>query len=159
MADLYKHDEEMREDWLKWAIEFAKRGIWPEDYITVHGPHSPYDYMWGEMGGYEFRTCGGIHGIHDVRGVRIHERVCGETVRYPVLPDRDLEPKLRKWLRAAQRTLATLRAERKSAPEGKRIYAERWERIRPERAERIGPFDIGSVTRCGVPLYPRTKPK
>jgi hypothetical protein len=46
MADLNKRDD--REDWLKWAIEFMKRGLWAGDYITVHGPHSPADYMWDE---------------------------------------------------------------------------------------------------------------
>jgi hypothetical protein len=46
MADLYKRGEQ--EDWLKWAIEFIKRGIWPEEYITVHGPHPEADFMWGE---------------------------------------------------------------------------------------------------------------
>ena len=33
MADLDKREN--REDWLKWAIEFMRRGIWPEDVITV----------------------------------------------------------------------------------------------------------------------------
>ena len=46
MADLNKRDD--REAWLKWAIEFRKRGLWASDYITVHGPHSPADHMWGE---------------------------------------------------------------------------------------------------------------
>jgi hypothetical protein len=75
MADLEKHQD--REDWLQWAIEFMRRGIWPEDIITVHGPHSPADYMWGEMAHYTFQTAHGIRGIHDVHGVRIS--CCGET--------------------------------------------------------------------------------
>jgi|HubBroStandDraft_1064217.scaffolds.fasta_scaffold05938_2 hypothetical protein len=38
MADLNKRND--REDWLKWAIEFMKRGLWAGDCITVDGPHT-----------------------------------------------------------------------------------------------------------------------
>ena len=100
MADLNKRDN--REDWLKWAIEFMKRGLWAGDYITVHGPHGPADYMWGEADaawhgiGYslrcEFQTARGIHSIHDVRGVRI---VNGDerSVRFPPQRVSGLTPK------------------------------------------------------------------
>jgi hypothetical protein len=39
MADLDKHLN--REDWLRWAIEFMRRGLWLDQEITVHGPHDP----------------------------------------------------------------------------------------------------------------------
>jgi hypothetical protein len=114
MAEVCKHDEETREDWIRWAMEFVKRGIEPEDCITVHGPHAPNDYMWGEMGEYEFRTCRGTRGIHDVRGLRIRESVFSETVTCPILPIRELDHKRQRWLQAAERTLARRRQERQA---------------------------------------------
>ena len=39
MAELYKHDEDERESWLTWAIEFIAVGFWPDEESTVHGPH------------------------------------------------------------------------------------------------------------------------
>ncbi len=119
MADLNKRDE--REDWLKWAIEFMKRGLWAGDYITVHGPHGPADYMWGDADatwdglGYslrcEFQTARGIHSIHDVRGVRI---VNGDerSVRFPLQRTSDLTPKAQTWLQKARHVLAQLRESR-----------------------------------------------
>ena len=119
MGDLHKRDD--REDWLKWAIEFMKRGLWADDYITVHGPHSPADYMWGEaqaewdgVGHWlrcEFRTARRIRGIHDVRGVRIVDAYDG-SIRYPIQKASELTPKAQRWLRAAQRTLGKLRENR-----------------------------------------------
>ena len=119
MADLNKRDD--REDWLKWAIEFMKRGLWAGDYIAVYGPHSPADFMWGEADatwdgpGYslrcEFQTARGMHSIHDVRGVRI---VNGDerSVHFPLQRVSDLTPKAQKWLRKAKHTLAQLRESR-----------------------------------------------
>ena len=47
MATLDKHTD--RRDWLKWAIEFMRRGLWLDDEITVHGTHAPpANYIWGE---------------------------------------------------------------------------------------------------------------
>ena len=108
VADLDKREN--REDWIKWAIEFVSRGIEPEDVITVHGPHSPADYMWGEMGPYEFRTASGIRGIHDVRGVRVINTYSRQPC--PLIPKSELSPKERRWLRTARRTLARRRSER-----------------------------------------------
>jgi hypothetical protein len=48
MAELHRSAD--REGWLRWAIEFKRRGSDPEDRTTVHAPHSPYDFLWGEMG-------------------------------------------------------------------------------------------------------------
>jgi hypothetical protein len=98
-----------------------KRGLWAGDYITVHGPHSPADYMWGEADaswdGFvyslrcEFVTGRGIRGIHDVRGVHI---VNGDdrSIHFPIQKVSDLIPNARLWLRAARRTLAKLRENR-----------------------------------------------
>ena len=47
MAELERHQD--RESWVSWAIEFVRRGLWPADVITVHGPHaSSADRFWGE---------------------------------------------------------------------------------------------------------------
>ena len=50
MAELEKHGN--RKDWLRWAIEFLRRGIWIGEVITVHGPHPSAPYMWGEVDGW-----------------------------------------------------------------------------------------------------------
>ena len=48
MAYLEKHGN--REDWVKWAREFVRRGLRPGREITIHGPHQyPCDYHWGEV--------------------------------------------------------------------------------------------------------------
>jgi len=47
VAELERHQD--RDSWVSWAIEFVRRGLWPADVITVHGPHaSPADRCWGE---------------------------------------------------------------------------------------------------------------
>jgi len=47
MTFLDRHRD--REEWLKWAIEFARRGLWASPVIQVHGPHGPHaDMMWSE---------------------------------------------------------------------------------------------------------------
>lgn len=128
-----RHD---REDWLKWAIEFARRDIWPDETITVHGPHPGADFMWGEMDHCTFRTRCGIRGIHDVRGVLIRKQIYGESVAHPIVPLRDLAPNLKRWLRAAQRTLATLRGRREA--EQAEIELLRRRRVnRPESNRRL----------------------
>src|SRR2546426_2460378 len=38
VAELERHQD--RESWVSWAIEFVRRGLWPADVITVHGPHA-----------------------------------------------------------------------------------------------------------------------
>ena len=116
MADLYRHVD--REGWIRWAIEFVRRGLWPDDLITVHGPHAPYDFMWGEadatfdgerLGGhFTFRTASGIKGIFDVRGVRIRQTDGWEPC-IALSKERDLSPNARRWLRAARRTYLKLR--------------------------------------------------
>jgi hypothetical protein len=116
MAELHKRDD--REDWLKWAIEFMKRGLWADDYITVHGPHSSADYMWGEADASWdgtgrsvqciFETARGIRSIHDLRGVRIVDAE-DRSIHYPIQNVSDLTPKAQRWLRNARLTQARLR--------------------------------------------------
>ena len=111
MAELEKHGD--RKDWLRWAIEFMHRGIWPDETITVHGPHGPdASYMWGEAEGHldladrfegcsvVFRTASGIRGIYDVRGVTVKDR---EGNKYPKLKLSELTSKARRWLAVAER--------------------------------------------------------
>jgi len=115
MADLYKHDEQDRESWIRWAIEFMRRGIWPDDTITVHGPHDAINGMWGEAEGsfdplnescgvrtFHFQTARNVRKYHP-RGVRIMDE---DDNQYPILKISELSPNARRWLRAARRTLA-----------------------------------------------------
>jgi len=51
-----KNDPDHREDWLRFAKEFARRGLWPIDEIEVHGPHHPRDYMWGVVECIDYRS-------------------------------------------------------------------------------------------------------
>ena len=129
-----------REAWLKWAIEFARRGIWPSDGITVHGPHGPHaPYMWGDNEGFldepdfplldvYYRTASGIRGIHDVRGVVIRDQETKNA--YPVLPLKNLSPKLRRWLKVAQPLSARLTRE---AIKEARLYREQREQLKQRR--------------------------
>jgi hypothetical protein len=114
MADLDKRED--REDWIMWAIEFMRRGIWPEDTITVHGPHPPpANLMWGQMGDYEFTTPHNAR-KYDVRNIRIW-LVAGsrwDKESCPLLPQSELEAKQRRWLSAARRTLASLQSQRQA---------------------------------------------
>ena len=111
MAFLDKHEDQ--EAWLAWAIEFMRRGLYPEDKIEVHGPHAPHDFMWGSAfctdivdGGYfevKFRTsrCS----IWDIRGVTIKktEKEYGHEVRFPIVAPSDLPSR---WKRHLQKITA-----------------------------------------------------
>ena len=123
MAELYEDDDDTREAWLAWALEFARRGLRVGEEITVHGPHAPpADRMWGEAecqllnpdGSFalecevEFDTppC---NSIWDIRGVRV--RTKGELgEQWPVLPAEQLPDNLREWIKEAKEELAELRA-------------------------------------------------
>ena len=98
-----------------------RRGLWLDDYITVHGPHSsPADCMWGEAEAIEdstqeggecvFETVRKIHGIHDVRGVRIQHKdsLGGELVRFPVVPMKSLTKNAKRRSRVARALHAKL---------------------------------------------------
>ncbi len=117
MAELEKHDN--RKDWLRWAIEFLRRGIWVGEIVTVHGPHPGASYMWGEVDGwvdwfpptvdtkaqisngwmsFAFRTASGIRSIYDIRGVRVWADG-GEN--FPLLRESELSQRARRWLLVA----------------------------------------------------------
>ena len=95
MAELHKRDD--RRDWIRWAVEFMRRGLWLDESITVHGPHAPYDYMWGEADAtvdddgpsveVTFATGRKIRGLRDLRGLRIVSNECGEKTTYPVVKE------------------------------------------------------------------------
>lgn len=120
MAYLDKRKD--REDWLHWAIEFARRGLWADTLITVHGPHDPTNAMWGDA---EARTHGGeanesfecdfvaVANGSKYRPVRVriwnHE---DHEERFPLVKPSQLTPQARRWLRVARRTLKKLSAER-----------------------------------------------
>jgi hypothetical protein len=122
MAELDKHGE--REDWLRWAIEFMRRGLWLDSTIIVHGPHSPYSFVWSEADaqldgenhfvGVKFRTSSNIRNKYDVRVVRIWEND-RDRQTFAIMKKSALTPKARHWLETATKTLARLRAERRRA--------------------------------------------
>ena len=120
MSDLCKYEN--RNDWLVWAIELLKRGIWADDMIKVNGgPHA--SCLWGEAEGwtdgdgvtyggtFTFSTNSNIRGMYDVRGVRVTCKDTGE--RFPIRPISDLTPKARRWLRVARRLSSKLIEEAK----------------------------------------------
>ena len=120
MAELEKHRE--REDWLRWAIEFMRRGLWLDNQIIVHGPHSPYNFVWGEADAQldgenrfvnvKFRTSSNIRNKYDVRGVRIWENDKDRNA-FAVMKNSELTSKARHWLKTASKTLARLCTERR----------------------------------------------
>ena len=122
MADLEKHQN--REDWLRWAIEFMRRGLWVDHCITVHGPHEPpHAYMWGSAEAVidgdqkfivdcAFTTTRQIRNKYDVRWVRIKDRGNCEKTEFTVLERSKLTPSAHRWLWVAKRTLKRLRADR-----------------------------------------------
>ena len=71
MAELERHQD--RESWVSWAIEFVRRGLWPADVITVHGPHaSPADRFWGEAEAWDESGTWSLHGrVPDARATRL----------------------------------------------------------------------------------------
>ena len=122
MAIINKHED--RESWIRWAIEFLRRGLWVDDSIELHGPHqSPADCMWGKADAqwdgseecYEvsFQTAKEIKNRYDLRGVRIEQLDSshGERVQFPLMPMKSLTPKAKRWLRVAGAVHANLRQE------------------------------------------------
>ncbi len=109
MAELERHQD--RESWVSWAIEFVRRGLWPADVITVHGPHaSSADHFWGEAEAWdesgtwsymvEFQTPPRHGG--DRRGVRLWDAEHPGT-HFPVVRGSAMSHAQRRWLRIARR--------------------------------------------------------
>src|SRR5262249_24532310 len=119
MADLHKRVD--REDWLTWAIEFMRRGLWLDEEITVHGPHDASCVMWGDALAF---TDGDQYGVecsfrasgkrNKYRPTRI--RICDEEHQpFTVRRVSDLTPKAQRWLRAAKSTKRKLTAAKNRA--------------------------------------------
>ena len=113
MAELERHQD--RESWVSWAIEFVRRGLWPADVITVHGPHaSPADRFWGEAEAWDesgtwsytvaFQTP--VRHGGDRRGVRLWDAERPGT-HFPVVRGSAMSHAQRRWLRIARRLART----------------------------------------------------
>lgn len=139
--------ERTREAWLMFAVEFARRGLWPTEDVETHGPHAPESTIWGkamveqastgETFLIEFGTPGGRDGIWDVRGLRVwvSDGFTNTGDRFPVLPAGKLPQALREKMKAAQAERSALReqahAERETARRSR-------ERLRAEVAASRG---------------------
>ena len=113
VAELERHQD--RDSWVSWAIEFVRRGLWPADVITVHGPlASSADRFWGEAKAWDesgtwsytvaFQTPA-RHGW-DRRGVRLWDAEQPGT-HFPVVRGSAMSHAQRRWLRIARRLAGT----------------------------------------------------
>ncbi len=113
VAELERHQD--RGSWVSWAIEFVRRGLWPADVITVHGPHaSSADRFWGEAEAWDesgtwfytvaFQTPARHGG--DRRGVRLWDAERPGT-HFPVVRGSAMSHAQRRWLRIARRLAGT----------------------------------------------------
>jgi hypothetical protein len=111
MATISKREH--REEWLNWAIEFMRRGLWLVDTITVTGPHHPEGHRLGEATvstdgrddylDVTFITVRNSDGMHDVRGMHVVGKSFNDQVTFPLLMQSELSPKALRWLKAAER--------------------------------------------------------
>src|SRR5437899_3713549 len=113
VAELERHQD--RDSWVSWAIEFVRRGLWPADVITVHGPHaSSADHFWGdaeawdESGTWSFTVAFQTPARHgwDRRRVRLWDAEHPGT-HFPVVRRSAMSHAQRRWLRIARRLAAT----------------------------------------------------
>ncbi len=113
MAELERHQD--RESWVSWAIEFVRRGLWPADVITVHGPHaSPADHFWGEAeasdesGTWSYTVAFQTPARHgwDRRAVRLWDAEHPGT-HFPVVRGSAMSHAQQRWLRIARRLAGT----------------------------------------------------
>jgi hypothetical protein len=134
MATLWNcKDGDSREDWVRIAIQFARRGILVYERITVHGPHDSTCNMWGGI------ECGEEHGTGRYGEFKFSAKSNGSKYRpfkfriwekdskelYPVLKASELDPKTARWMKAARRTLGKLEAARRTgSAEVARLRAE-----------------------------------
>jgi len=125
MANLHKWQD--REDWLRWAIEFMRRGLWLADEITVHGPHDGSSRMWGDAEGwidgddhcaeYKFQAIAsrnkyGRPNKYRPKQIRVWDADDKQT-KFTVLKISELSPKAQRWFRVARRTLRGLQRKAK----------------------------------------------
>jgi len=122
MAFLTNDDDETREAWLMYAIEFARRGLWlcEDCELETHGPHGPHggaDRIWGTAqvrwhewpsGSVEvtFATASGKAGIWDISGIRVKG---DEGCTFPILPASKLPGDLRAFIKTASAEREALR--------------------------------------------------
>ena len=113
MAELERHQD--RDSWVSWAIEFVRRGLWPADVITVHGPPaSSADHFWGdaeawdESGTWSYTVAFQTPARHgwDRRGVRLWDAEHPGT-HFPVVRRSAMSHAQRRWLRIARRLAGT----------------------------------------------------
>ncbi len=113
VAELERHQD--RASWVSWAIEFVRRGLWPADVITVHGPHaSSADHFWGEAeasdesGTWSYTVAFQTPARHggDRRGVRLWDAEHPGT-HFPVVRGSAMSHAQRRWLRVARRLAGT----------------------------------------------------
>ena len=120
MAILFENDDgSTREGWLRYAVEFARRGLYPPDEITTHGPHAePADRIWGAAEARDhrrtpwivsFETAPGIVGRDDLDTLTMWSDDDDERRAFPVLARAELKPEVRTLLRRTRRELARLR--------------------------------------------------
>lgn len=120
MAELRKRED--REDWIRWAIELMRRGLWLGPEITVHGPHEPpSDYMWGEaeasidgekdsLGLCVFSTTRQARKYHPSH-VKITDSACPEVI-FPLKKESELKANARRWLKVARRLVERIEEEK-----------------------------------------------
>lgn len=122
MAEIEKHRD--RETWIRWAREFIRRGLWPADIITIHGPHPyPLDFHWGET------YCRPEWSPKRFIEIEFHSRrpcrkyFVGNVVMenggrgrekeiFPLLKSYERSKRGRRWLRVAERVLKNYTQER-----------------------------------------------
>lgn len=112
------NEGEDREAWLMYAIEFAKRGLWPVSEIEVHGPHAePGNFIWGDATvlhpkfgeiAVTFRTQSGVVGHWSLTGFTVRDE---DGDSYPILRTKDLPAGLGDKLKCAKVERARLKEE------------------------------------------------
>jgi len=100
------------QSWWNYAVEFARRGLWPMREIETHGPHSPpADRVWGETfcatsdrDYYQVSFVGpsGCRHYSDIHGLRM-QAAEDETIRFPILLVAERNQRVRSWLRYAKK--------------------------------------------------------
>lgn len=100
--------------WWRYAIEFARRGLWPLAEIETHGPHGPpADRIWGEaLCATANRTYPEIifsgpsrcRHYSDIKGLRMCDKY-DESCRFPILRPSEKNRTEKTWLAYARKRL------------------------------------------------------
>lgn len=122
--------KKQEEQWWAFAVELARRGLWPLGIIEIHGPHAPpANKIWGNVTAascdrkqWEVGYVGPYlsNPKYSLRGLRFfaeegltdeayedlkYAQGEGRQVTFPVLKGAALLPRARVWLRYAQKQL------------------------------------------------------